>query len=172
MRNVALIVVTGLLLLAVTCSCSPQVRYVPVEIVRTEYLEADTTAIYNRLRERMESERSRENTSDSLIDRWKETVVLKENGDTARHYNERIIYRSSRREKELERKVAQQDSIIKDLRTQLTSAKVDSVPVPYPVEKPLTRWEKVKMDFGGMALGALALLLGAAVVWIVRKFRK
>lgn len=134
MRNLALIVMTGLLLLAVTCSCSPQVRYVPVETVRTEYKD--------KMRE--------VHTTDSVTD----TRFVYVKGDTVFDYRDRVKWR---------------DRLVHDTCTVILT---DSVPVPYPVEKPLTRWEKVKMDFGGMALGALALLLGAAVVWIVRKFRK
>ena len=48
----------------------------------------------------------------------------------------------------------------------------DSIPVPYPVERPLSRWEQTKMDFGGFALGALAAALCIAAIWLARKFRK
>lgn len=49
---------------------------------------------------------------------------------------------------------------------------LDSVRVPYPVERALGRWERVKMDFGGIALGALGAAVCAAVIWLIRKFRK
>ena len=51
---------------------------------------------------------------------------------------------------------------------------VDSVrvAVPYPVERELTRWEQVKMDFGGMALGGLVIALCAAVAWLIKKCRR
>lgn len=45
-------------------------------------------------------------------------------------------------------------------------------PVPYPVERELSRWEAIKMDFGGVALGAVAAVICVAVVWLVKKFRK
>lgn len=45
-------------------------------------------------------------------------------------------------------------------------------PVPYPVERELSRWEAIKMDFGGFAIGAVAAVLCAAVVWLIRKFRR
>lgn len=48
----------------------------------------------------------------------------------------------------------------------------DTIPVPYPVERPLSRWEQAKMDLGGIALGALAVIICAAVVWLAKKFRK
>lgn len=47
----------------------------------------------------------------------------------------------------------------------------DSVPVPYPVEKPLSKWQQAKMDFGGIAFGAVGVLIAFVIVWLVRKFR-
>lgn len=163
----ALLVLAALVL----AGCTRTV-YVPVETVRTEYVEADTTGLYERMRSFFESQRLKETSSDSLIDRTKETVVLKENGDTARHDKERIVYVASHREKELEHKVQQQDSTIKALRLQLESVKSDSIPVPYPVEKQLTKWERTKMGFGGIAIGAIIAVVCIAVVWLIRKFRK
>lgn len=159
------------LMAAVMCGCSP-VRYVPVESVRTEYVKADTTGLYERMRSFFELQRLKETSSDSIIDRTKETVVLKENGDTARHDKERIVYVASHREKELEHKVQQQDSTIKALRLQLASVKSDSIPMPYPVEKQLTKWEQTKMDFGGFAIGGLAALIAVVIIWIVRAVRR
>ena len=45
--------------------------------MRTEYREADTAAIYDRARSFFEAMFHREATTDSVIDRTKETVVLK-----------------------------------------------------------------------------------------------
>lgn len=156
----------------ILCGACSTTRYVPVESVRVEYRETDTTGIYERLRNYFESIYHREVSTDSVVDRSKETVVLKENGDTARHDKERIIYVSSRREKELEHHVREQDSIIDALRLQLASVKSDSIPVPYPVEKPLSRWEQTKMGFGGMAIGGLIIAVCVAVAWLIKKFRK
>ncbi len=43
------------------------------------------------------------------------------------------------------------------------------VRVPYPVERPLTQWERTKMELGGWAFGGIVVLL-AVVAWLV--FRK
>lgn len=158
-------------LLIALCGCAP-IKYVPVETVRTEYKEADTTAIYNRLRTLFESMYRREASSDSVIDRTKETVVLTADGDTARHDRERIVYVASHKEQELEHRVSEQDSIIKALRLQLTSVKADSIPVPYPVERKLSRWEQAKQDYGGWAIVILAAGVCAIVIWIARTFRR
>lgn len=45
-------------------------------------------------------------------------------------------------------------------------------PVPYPVERELSRWEQVKMEYGGTALGTLFAAMCVAVIWLARKFRK
>lgn len=171
---VALWLLTAALIVFVCLSlggCSHRTVHVPPEI-RTEYKEADTTAIYERARLFFEAMFRRDVSSDSVIDRQTERVVLNENGDTARHDRERVIYVSSRREKELEHKLSQSDSIIRALRLQLESVKADSIPVPYPVVRELSRWEQTKMDFGGFALGGVAVALCIAVVWLIRKFRK
>lgn len=167
-----LIAILMMLAVAVMVSGCTRTVYEPVEVVRTEYVEADTTGFYERLRDLFESMYSRETSSDSVIDRSKETVVLKENGDTARHDTERTVYVSSRREKELEHKLSERDSIIDSLRLQLASVKSDSIPVPYPVERKLSRWEQTKMDFGGFAMGGVAVALCVAVIWLIKKFRK
>lgn len=44
-------------------------------------------------------------------------------------------------------------------------------PVPYPVERKLTRWEQAKMDFGGIAIGGVAIVICIAVVWLASRKR-
>lgn len=50
--------------------------------------------------------------------------------------------------------------------------RTDTIRQPYPVQKPLTQWEQAKMDFGGFALGGVAVVLCIAVVWLIKKFRR
>ena len=160
-----------LAILALMCSCT-KALYVPVETVRTEYKDADTTAIYERLLQSLESRREKEVRSDSIVDREREVVVLKENGDTARYDRERIIYRSTNREKELEVENKMLRDSIYSLNSRFEAIKSDSIPSIVTVERELSRWEKVKMDFGGMAIGAIIVALCFAVVWLIKRFRK
>ena len=44
----------------------------------------------------------------------------------------------------------------------------DSVRVPYPVEKQLTKWQRWKMDAGGWAMGVVAVL----VILVILKVTK
>ena len=47
----------------------------------------------------------------------------------------------------------------------------DTVAVPYEVEAQLGRWQRVKMEVGGWALGVLVLLAGGCVWLIFRRGR-
>ncbi|WP_342989491.1 MULTISPECIES: hypothetical protein [Bacteroides] len=40
-----------------------------------------------------------------------------------------------------------------------TVIRVDSVQVPYPVEKQLNRWQSIKMELGGWAFGIIILFI-------------
>lgn len=168
-------VITALIFLCVlTGGCSRKV-YVPVEKVRTEYKDADTTAIYNRLLNIFESRKEKESKSDSLVDRIKESVVLNTHGDTVKIEKIRYVYVSSNRDKELETENNTLRDSLSTLNTRLESIKTDSVPSIVTVERELSRWEKAKMDFGGMAMGGAAVLLVGlciAVVWLIKKGRR
>lgn len=64
-----------------------------------------------------------------------------------------------------ERYVVQRDTIY--------LSKTDSVAVPYPVERKLTLWKKMKQDIGGIAIGAFIVVVSAVVIWLnIKKMRK
>lgn len=44
----------------------------------------------------------------------------------------------------------------------------DSVQIPYPVEKQLTRWQQMKIELGGWAVGVIAILF---IVLMLKLFR-
>ena len=165
-----IITILSILILILPCSCARTI-YVPAETVRTERQEADTAkfmALINSLKEKISQ---RESVKESLIHKEKETVTLNEKGDTI--FRDRFIYINlqSEEKKEYERTIENLRDSVSDLRSQLESVKVDSVPVPYPVERPLSKWEQVKMDVGGIAIGAGAALLVAVIallVWLIK----
>lgn len=55
------------------------------------------------------------------------------------------------------------------------SIKVDSLRVPYPIERKLNRWENLKMEVGGWAIGGLSAvviaLIAYIVTWLVRRYK-
>lgn len=48
----------------------------------------------------------------------------------------------------------------------------DSVRVPYPVEKQLTRWEQFRLDVGGYAIVCVVIIILIVVGWLVYKLKK
>lgn len=48
----------------------------------------------------------------------------------------------------------------------------DTVRVPYPVERKLTRWEQFRLDVGGWAIGIVAIVILIVVGFMVYKLRK
>lgn len=84
-----------------------------------------------------------------------DSVYVERNGDTTLMLKWRNRYR------------------VKEIHDTITCIVVrrDSVEVPYPVEKPLTKWQQAKQDVGGFAMGGCVALLAIAVAWLVRKIR-
>lgn len=169
MKNSLLIM--GTLSVLLVCGCTTT-KYVPVESVRMEYRDKDNTELLDVIKALTERVRQKERQVDSLMQSHSERLVLNDKGDTLRHDRETIVYRSSHRERELEKLLESKNDSIRYLRQKVESVKADTIPVPYPVEKKLTRWEQTKMDFGGFALGGVAVALCVAVIWLIRKFRK
>lgn len=49
---------------------------------------------------------------------------------------------------------------------------VDSIPVPYPVEKELTKWEKFQLKYAVWSFGALCMAIVLAFIKLYRRFKK
>lgn len=148
-----------LLVLMLLCGCTRKV-YVPVErtVLRTDTVKhyinnTDSVTVIERIYEAD----TRYDSIAPILDSLNRVI-----GWDRYHFREST--------KKDSREIQRMQSLVDSLK----SARVDSVErqVPYPVERSLTKWEKIKMDFGGMALGGLVIALCIAVVWLIRKFRK
>lgn len=89
-----------------------------------------------------------------VIDSVTDTRFVLIKGDTVIDYRDRVRWR--------DREVHDTTLVV------LT----DSIPVPYPVERKLSRWERTKIDYGGLAIGTWLGVLCFAVVWLIKRFRK
>lgn len=76
-----------------------------------------------------------------------DSVYVKEKGDTFFIEKYKYIYR---------------DKLVRDT---LYMAKTDSIQVPYPVEKELTRWQQFRLDVGGWAIGIICI---GILVFVIR----
>lgn len=154
---IALFVLTVLLLMG---GCTKRV-YVPVEnaVIRT-----DTVTHYI-------------NSTDSvtLIERIYESDTRYDSIAPILDSLNRVIGWDRWHFRESTKKDSREIDRLRSLVDSLRAVKRDSVdrPVPYPVERPLTKWERTKMDFGGMFLGGMVVAVIAAVlIWIVKRKRR
>lgn len=51
-------------------------------------------------------------------------------------------------------------------------SRTDSIRVPYPVEKELTRWQQMKLELGGWAFGIIIAFALIIVGWLIYRSRK
>ena len=123
-----------LLFLLLLCGC--RTEYVPVESVRY-----DSVMIEKLMR-------------DSVFVR--DSVYLKEKGDTVFKYKDRFVY------------------VYKNRVDTFFAEKIREVEVPVPVERRLTWWERVKMEYTEWVIGVLVAiaLVYALRQWLARKIRK
>lgn len=151
---IALVIALLMCFAGLFSSCRTQ--YVPVETVRTEIKyekSKDSLRIVDKV-----------NVRDSV--RMKDSIVtvVNDKGDVIRteiwHWKEKYSDVNSL----YERLQSRYDS--------LYSAKRDSVQVPYPVEKKLTRWQLIKIELGGWAFGILIAGVLGGVGWLVYRWRK
>ncbi|XUU34603.1 hypothetical protein ACRHG2_16325 [Bacteroides fragilis] len=82
---------------------------------------------------------------DSIYQR--DSIYVIDRGDTVYTYKDRYLYKYLY--------LNRIDTVIK----------TDSIQIPYPVEKALTRWQKAKIELGGWAFGVLIML---AIVLVIR----
>lgn len=160
MKNVFFIL--GLILLTLASGCTRKI-YVPVEntAIRTDTVRhylANTDSIT--VVERIYESDTRYDSIAPILDSLNRVI-----GWDRYHFRES----TKKDERELKQLQAQVDS--------LKAVKIDSVKVsvPYPVERELTRWEKVKMDAGGIAIGAGTALLVAVIallIWLIKIKRR
>ena len=83
-----------------------------------------------------------------------DSVYVREKGDTVWLEKFRYVYR---------------DKLVRDT---LYVNRTDSVRVPYPVERELGRWERVKMELGGWAFGIIIVAALVVVGWLVYRMRR
>ena len=89
---------------------------------------------------------------DSIYQR--DSIYVDRKGDTVLIYKDRYLYK------------------YKNLVDTFYIHKVDSVQVPYPDEKRLSRWQSIKMELGGWAFGLVITFILIIIGRIVYRFKK
>lgn len=162
------IIVLGFLcLMYFLCGCTTT-KYVPIKETHTEYVyvnQKDSTKDEYSHKE-SEKEKYISNTHTEERDSCSTTVDQQGNIIKQEHWH----WSNTTNSEYIEREKALQDSI-KHLHNKvdsLASEKVDSIPVPHPVEKKLTRWQQIKIDWGGWTMLVLVISI-FIIIWLVIK---
>lgn len=123
-----------MLLLLLMCSC--RTEYVPLEVVRYDSIMTEKLM------------------RDSVFVR--DSVYLKEKGDTIYKYRDRFVY------------------VYKDRVDTIFAEKIREKEVPVPVERKLTWWEVVKMEWLDRIFAAMVIvaLYWKIKEWLARRRRK
>lgn len=84
----------------------------------------------------------------------RDSIYVVDKGDTVFLYKDRYIYK------------------YKDRTDTLYVTNTNSIQVPYPVEKELTKWQQFRMDFGGWAIAAVIIIVLIFFGRLVYKLKK
>jgi len=111
---------------------------------RTQYVPVETVRTEYKTRDSIRY--------DSIYQRDSVYILVK--GDTVYQYRYKYLYR-----------------YLTTNRTD-TVLKTDSIQIPYPVEKQLSRWQSIKMELGGWSFGIIIAFALITVIWLIRSRKK
>ncbi len=97
--------------------------------------------------------------------RTEDRTVTKEVHDTVAVYDTRIVYVKGDTVVDLRYRDRWRIETVHD--TMVNTVRSE-VPVPYPVEKRMTKWERFKIDYSGYAIFVLSFGM-VIVVWLLKK---
>lgn len=83
-----------------------------------------------------------------------DSVYIRDKGDTVLITKTRYLYR---------------DKLIRDT---VYMSRIDSVQVPYPIEKKLTRWQQFRLDVGGWAIIVVMITILVVIGKTIYKLKK
>lgn len=154
----------------ILCGCTRTI-YQPVETVRTDSIS--TTAEFNEAQFQylLNALKHQVNTRDSVVIRDSVVMVVNEAGGVVSKEVFRDRDRNHSRDEAITKIRAKYDSIFKAQREEFNAVLDQIQQIPMPVEKPLSKWEQLKQEVGGVAIGILVTILSIAVVWLIRKIK-
>ena len=148
-------------LVMMLASCSPKTLYVPIEkhVRHTDTLTRHITVTDSvTVMEHVYESDTRYDSVAPILDSLNRVI-----GYDRYHFRDRT--------KMDELRIAGMQHEIDSLRNVKADTVREKIPVPYPVERELTRWERTKMELGGWAFGSLVVAV-IAVVWLIFKRRE
>lgn len=106
---------------------------------------------------------------DSTVTSVRTTITRNERGDTTGRETERATEHWHSEQSVIAHYKHIADSLRRELESR--SVRVDSIRVPYPVEKKLSKWQQFKMDYGNVSMGGTVVAIVFIIIWLVKRFR-
>ena len=132
------------------CGCS-EMRYIPVETVKTEIVHVHDTI------KQSDSIKSFTNTIIREA-RPEDSAMIAQLGVKLR-YNERLLI--------LLQKELQENRSKTQLIRNKDSLRIDSIQVPYPVERKLSKWETFCIDYGKVMIGSTIVVIFFFIIFVL-----
>ena len=154
---------SAIVLLLASCK---SVQYMPIETTHTEYIEkvvVDSSEI-SRLRYLVDSVRQ------SVTIVYKDCTIMVV--DTAGNVKSKERYKDTTKDRLVEHKTKEIDSTAyyRSIIDSLRHIKNDTIPMPYPIEKELTKWQQFKIDYSTWIILVLLILLTCII--LLYRYRK
>lgn len=154
----------------ILCGCTRTI-YQPVETVRTDSISTTTEFNEAQFQYLLNALKHQVNTRDSVVIRDSVVMVINEAGGVVSKEVFRDRDRNHSRDEAITQIKAKYDSIFKAQREEFNAVLDQIQQIPMPVEKPLSKWEQLKQEVGGIAIGILVAILSIAAVWLIRKIK-
>ena len=132
------------------CSCK-QNEYIPIEVVKTEVVH-QTDSIKKKV------ETNKETNTIIREGRPEDSVLLAKLGIKL-SANERLLILQQQQISDITNELKEVHS--KD------SVRSDTVQVPVPVERKLSRWEQTCLDYGRVMMGGTIVAIIAIIIWLI-----
>ena len=156
-RDLACIVLTATaVIVALTLMTSCKAPYVPVETVH-EYVHHHTDTVHRT--------DTVTNTKETIIREASEadSALLAQYGIRLKDNERLLLFLQKELDKEKSKEVEHHtDTVIK----------VESIQVPYPVEKKLPFWEKAKLASIGFSASVILIAASGFIIWIRKHYRR
>lgn len=152
---IATLFLSGLLMIGILCSCT-HIKYVPVDSTKVDSIYYTDTII-----------------TEKLVP-YRDSVIIDVKGDSASSYlfnpyaGSWAVYNGGK----LSHSLWIFDKPLEIDFKMPHNIKVFTRDVPIEVEKPLTRWQKIKLELGGIAFGVIGVLGVLGIIRIFALIRK
>ena len=160
-----------LAIIAVTlCGCTRTI-YQPVETVCTDSVSHNTNFDEAKFRQLLNTLEHNVDTRDSVVIRDSVILVVNEAGGIISKETFHNRDRNLTRDEAIMQMQAKYDSIFIAQREEFNTVIDEIRQIPLPVERPVSKWMRVKQEAGGIAIGILVAILSIAVIWLIRNIK-